>query len=95
MTADTIQERFEAFHAANPQIYAALERQTQIWLDAGHTKVGIGFLWERVRWVLSINVAGAAAPKFNDHFRSRYVRVLIAEHPEWADAFELRELRTA
>lgn len=93
-TGDTIQQRFEQFHADNPQVLATLERETQRWLDLGHSRVGVGFLWERMRWVLHVEVTGPA-PKLNDHFRSRYVRLMVARHPEWADVFELRELRSA
>lgn len=32
--------------------------------------------------------------KLNNNFRSRYVRLMIARHPEWASAFTLRELKS-
>jgi hypothetical protein len=92
---DSIQERFEEFHAANPVVLETLERETQRWLDAGHSRLGIGMLWERLRWVLHVEVTGNPVPRLNDHHRSRYVRLMIQRHPEWSSVFELRELRSA
>ena len=33
--------------------------------------------------------------KLNDHYRSRYVRLIIEKHPELEGFFELRELKAA
>ena len=62
---------------------------------AGMDKLGIGCLWERLRWyerVERINRDGSGW-LLNDHYRSRYVRLMIAKHPEFRGFFELRELK--
>lgn len=90
----SIQERFEAFHVANPWIYAAFVELTADWLARGHLRLGIGMLTEIVRWQYSQQTNGDDF-RINNNFRSRYVRLLIQDHPQWARAFETRELRAA
>jgi hypothetical protein len=91
---DTIQDRFERFHAANPWVYLAMVDLTREWVQAGHRRLGIGMLQEVLRWQYGLRTHGDEF-KLNDHFRSRYVRLLITEHPEFSDLFETRRLRSA
>jgi hypothetical protein len=93
----TIQHRFESFHAHNPQVMRLLESLTEEWISTGHTKLAIGMLWENMRWRYTLATADPdtrSGYKLNDHYRSRYVRLLIERHPEWEYLFSLRELRT-
>lgn len=93
----TIQQRFELFHAANPWVYRALENLTVDMLRRGQRRIGIRMLWEVIRWQYNrstVDVDGSGF-KVNDHYHSRYVRLLIEEHPEWADVFATRELRAS
>lgn len=90
-----IQERFERFHRDNPHVLRELEELAQQWFDAGNRSVAIGMLWETLRWKSGISTQTSEPYKLNDHFRSRYVRLMIERHPEWADRFETRQLRAA
>lgn len=91
----TIDQRFEAFHAANPWVYDALERLAADMLRRGRRRIGIRMLWEVIRWQYAQQTTDPSSSfKVNDHYHSRFVRLLISRHPEWADAFETRELRT-
>lgn len=90
----TIQARFADFHANNPWVAVALERLARQWLDHGHTRVGAKMLTERLRWEYGIRTHGDTF-RLNNSYTSRYVRLLIENHPEWSDAFETRELRAA
>lgn len=92
---DTIQRRFERFHKTNPQVLAKLEKLAEQWFAAGHDKVAIGMLWEALRWQEGVSTVSEDSYRLNDHYRSRYVRLLIERRPEWADRFALRELRAA
>lgn len=95
-TVGTIQERFLAFHRANPWVYAALERLVEQWVARGRKRLGIRTLWERLRWDYAMATADPTSDfKLNDHMHSRYVRLLVTNHPEWAGLFELRKLRAA
>lgn len=92
--AATIQERFEAFHAANPWVYRAFERLTADALAHGHARVGIGMFTEVIRWQYGRRTDGDPF-KVNNSYRSRYARMLLDKHPEWAGVFETRELKSA
>lgn len=88
----TIQERFAAFHAANPHVYDRLRRLALELVRAGHKRIGIGMLFEVVRWS-AMTTRGDDVYKLNNNHRSRYARLLVDNEPELATAFELRDLR--
>lgn len=92
----TIQAQFEEFHRKNPQVYRWLEYFTAQAVERGKHKLGIRMLWERVRWEVYMSTDDPSSEyKINDHYHSRYVRLLVSEHPEYKDLFEMRRLRTA
>jgi hypothetical protein len=93
----TIQEKFEQFHLDNPQVYAKLVELAVTARDAGATKIGIGFLWERLRWHYLVEVVNREGDEFklNNDFRSRYARLIRANNPNLAPLFEVRQLRAA
>ncbi len=92
----TIQAQFEAFHRLNPWVLDALENLTAHFLDSGARRIGMGMLFEVLRWRYITEAAATEGDEFrlNNNHRSRYVRLLIERHPEWAPAFEVRVLRT-
>lgn len=90
----SIEERFEQFHASNPHVLAALESLAADYLAAGRERIGIGMLFEVLRYQSGIRTAGDAY-KLNNDFRALYVRLIVERHPEWADAFETRTRRAA
>lgn len=89
----TISERYETWKAANPWVLPTLERLVSEWLAAGHNRVGMKAVWEVLRWQYGKTTGEQF--KANNDFTSRAARDLIERNPEWADAFELRELRAA
>jgi len=91
---ETIQDRFNAFHASNPIVYKELVRLATDMKNKGHNKIGIRMLWEVMRWNILMKVVTISDDyKLNDHFTSRYVRLITANEPLLKDVFELRELR--
>lgn len=94
--AASIQERFEAFHQLNPWVYDALEELTEEWVRNGHRRIGIGMLFEVLRWQYGrMTVDPASEFKLNNNYRSRYTRLLTEQRPEWADVFETRQLQAS
>lgn len=91
-TGMTLEERFEAFHAANPHVADALESLAAQWLSR-HRKVGVKSLGETLRWASGIQTDGDPY-RINNSYLSRYARLLIERHPEWADSIETRSLAT-
>lgn len=90
----SIQERFARFHKLNPWILDTFEVLTKDMLERGRNRIGIGMLTEVVRWQYARETRGDTF-KIDNSYRSRYVRLLIEKHPEWADVFETRALRSA
>lgn len=85
-------ERFERFHAENPQVFAAL-RDLALRAKARGAKVGVRLLWERLRWELEVEVRRTEdGPRLNDHYPPFYARLLNRE-PGLADYFETRGSR--
>jgi hypothetical protein len=89
-TGRSITEQFNAFDARNPHVYRALERMAARRLAAGATRVTLKDLFEDLRRQLPYGVAG-----LNNNHTALYARRLIAAHPHWASAFELRRRRAA
>ena len=90
----SIQAQFEAFHALNPWVLRRFESMTEDCINRGFQRIGIGMLYELLRWQYGAVTRGDEF-RLNNNYRSRYVRLLIEEHPSWAALFETRSLRAA
>lgn len=90
----TIQDRFDAFHQANPWVLQALEALAADWFAHGNEKVGLKALVEIVRWQYGRSGRGSSW-RLNNNWTSRYARLMVERHPEWADKIETRSLRAA
>lgn len=91
----TRKEQFEAFHDANPQVYANLEKLATQLIAKGRRKIGIGLLTEVLRWEFYLQTEDPNSEyAINNNYRSYYARLLVERHPEWNEAFELRHLRS-
>lgn len=89
----TIQDRFDAWVAANAWVIPTVEHLIQRLLDAGHTRVGLKQCWEVVRYEYGATTGDRF--KANNDFTSRAARLILQRHPEWAPYIETRELRAA
>lgn len=89
----TIEERCAAFDRANPEVYAELRRLALEAVRAGRRRLAIAQLVEVARWNLE-TAARSDGYKLNNSYRAIWARRLMAEEPELADVFEVRE-RTA
>lgn len=91
----SIQERFDAFRAKNPHVEELLVREARNAVAQGWSRIGIDFLYHRLRWVYATKTHRDPGEfRLNDHFTSRYARLLVEQHPELEGLFELRRLRT-
>jgi hypothetical protein len=92
MIRPNIQERFEEFHKANPRIYDLLVRFALEVKDRGFSRYSIDAIIQRVRWHVTIETKSSDF-KLNDHFTSRYARLIMSRVPELDGFFEVRELK--
>lgn len=91
----TIQQRFQAYHEANPQVYNALLSLAWRYHRTLGEWPGIGMLWEVARWELALETRTPDRFRMNNNYRSRYARLMIEQKDVPVDAFELRKLRAA
>lgn len=86
----SIQQRFEAFHEEHPEVYDMIVKYARRVLGKGKT-CGIGLIWERLRW--EVKIEKTEEFKLNDHYRSRYSRLIRDREADLVDFFETRALR--
>lgn len=97
----TVEEKFEAFHAANPHVYSLFKRFAYEAFGSGATKISSKLIIERIRWETAISTTGAgwhtgAKKKFliDNRFTAWYARKFCADFPKLAKKLELRTIRT-
>lgn len=89
----TIQERFEDFHQRHPEVLAKLVELAREVKTRGK-RCGIRTLWEKMRWAFEIERDADDEWKLNDHYHSRFARLIVETHPDEFDGFfELRQLK--
>lgn len=92
----TIDEQFVEFDRCNPFVMDALAKLSRDYVERGHTRVGIGHLFEIVRWSYAMHTTDPHSDlKLNNNLRSRYSRELMRRYPDLDGLFETRELRAA
>lgn len=88
-------EKFERFHELNPQVFNALESMTNELTNRGRKRIGIKMLFEVLRWNYYMETSDPNSDfKINNNYAPYYSRLLIDKHPEWANVFELRTIRS-
>jgi hypothetical protein len=93
-TLESNQERFNWFHENNPHVYRNL-RALALGMrrQRGKKRVGIKMLYEVLRYQYDIQTAGEEF-KLNNNYTAYYARLLMAQEPELAGLFEVREIRS-
>lgn len=91
----TIQERFERFHEKHPEVYDLLVSLARRWRQRGTDRWGIDAAFSVLRWEQRIAGLPDAAEeyKLNDHYRSRYARLIMQQEADLEDVFEIRALQ--
>lgn len=92
-------EKWERFHADNPEIYGAIQHRAFLMHARGHTKYGMNAIWEWLRWETRLpywrekNESKRGDYKLDNNYQPLYTRKLIQDWPDMADVFEVREPR--
>ena len=89
----TIQQRFEEFHKANPHVYQELVALCREAVSNGKDKLGVRMVWEVARWNLIVKTQQNSDFKLNDHYHSRYARLIMDQEQDLRGIFELRSLK--
>ncbi len=89
----SIQERYEAFAAANPHVYRRLVQLARDLVARGHRKVGMKMLFEVLRWEHAMTTDDPTSDfKLNNDYTSRYARDIMDAEPDLDGVFEIRRL---
>ncbi len=92
--AESLDERFNKFHRANPMVFDLFLRFTLKAKDRGYKHFSAKAVFERIRWHMHIDTVDADGFKLNNNYTSRYVRLLEQLFPEHRDFYNKRELRS-
>jgi hypothetical protein len=94
--ARSIEEAFWTFHDRHPEVYAAVVRLCREWRARGAERWSIEGAFAVLRW--QRRLSGLPDPreayKLNDHYTSRYARLVMEQEPDLAGIFETRELHS-
>lgn len=90
----SIDERFAAFHAANPQVYRALRKLALAEAERGARRISAKLLFEQLRAAGGGVAQGEEPYRLNNIFTSRYARLLASE-PGLVGRIETRKLLAA
>lgn len=94
LDASIADAKFAEFNSNNPQVYRALVKFAWEARTAGHYKISIELLVNRVRWELIITTQDRNSEfKINNNYKSRYARMIMTE-PGLENIFNTREMRS-
>lgn len=83
------ERRAQAFHDANPHVFAKLLEIARDLRQRGVAKAGVKLLFERLRWISQVETSGDAY-RLNNSFTAWYARRLMAHDPSLAGLFDTR-----
>ena len=89
----SIQQRFEAFHKANPRVYQELYKLASLMKGKGHKRIGMQMLIEKLRWEWYETTTNTDGFKINNDYAAHYSRLLMQEKPELAGLFSVRTVQ--
>lgn len=86
----SIEDRFAAFHAANPHVYSALRRLALQMRRAGHKRWSTKGAFEVLRWQYAMLTESADGFKLNNIYTRPYAHLLMERETELTGFFETR-----
>jgi hypothetical protein len=88
---DSIPERFKRFHFANPHVYDALVNLArQFRQRRGDSKIGIGMLYEVLRWNYYMTTESEDDYKWSNDFRACYARLIMQKEADLKGIFQTK-----
>jgi hypothetical protein len=88
-TGISIEERFNSFHRANPQVYEALRELALHLAATGRRTFGMKALFEFLRFSYALQTSGDSY-KINNSYAPFYARLLMRNEQALAGFFNLR-----
>ena len=89
---NSIPARFERFHQDNPDVYRSLVLLTRQVMERNKSrKIGIGMMYEVLRWQYYINSDAQEDYKLPNEYRACYARKIMAQESDLAGCFNTRK----
>lgn len=92
LVTTTIDQRFEAFAAANPHVMTEMLRLAHVKISAGATRIGAKALWEELR--VSLKVRKFDGWKLNNNYTAPAARKLVELDASLAPFIETRRRKS-
>jgi hypothetical protein len=84
-------DKFEAYHKANPAVWTEFEKLANKLWDSGVRHYGSKSIMEVIRYHTSVDTRPNSQFKVNNNYTAQYARLYINKYPERKEFFELRE----
>ncbi len=92
--SDDMGQKFWDFHEANPHVLRELAGRARTLKLRGHRRIGIGMLFEVMRWNHMLKTTTDEPFKLNNNYRAYYSRLIEHDYPELVGVFTKRESRS-
>jgi hypothetical protein len=89
-----LEDRWLAFHVANPEVYETICKICQSILDAGEDHWSIAGVWEQLRLERLVKVRMAKKIRLPNNHRAYYARLWLEDHPNHSGFFRKCALRS-
>lgn len=86
----TIFDRWQSFHAANPQVFEAIRLQADEQRKAGRRRISMKMIFEILRSDPKLQTDGKPF-KLNNTYTALYARELVRQYPVFGDLLEIRD----
>lgn len=83
---------FEEYHSVNPHVFELILKISRDLIRRGHKRSAIAFIFERIRWLYTIQTVGDEF-KLNNNYKPFYARKVMREAPDLDGFFEIRSGR--
>jgi len=89
---DDMASRFDRFHANNPHVYKNLVNLARKFRDRRpDAVVGIGMLYEVLRWNYYMTTESEEEYKLSNDFRAAYSRLIMRQEPDLEGIFKCKK----
>jgi hypothetical protein len=83
-------DKFDCFHGDNPHIYKRLVQMTRLLVRKGQTQIGMGMLFEVLRWEIFIQSETDSPYTLDNTLRAYYTRLIESQEPDLCGVFTKR-----
>jgi hypothetical protein len=91
--ANRIDNAFQAFHDANPEVWKLFQQFTFLLIDKKFQHYSADAVCHQIRWHTAV-VTSDRDFKLNNNFTSRYARLFHKEYPKHSTFFRTRTLNS-